>query len=173
MISIRVSDRATPYLKQVYGQELNRTIGNLSAAAQVLLEKFQEATSPTPNFSLSQLKAMGHPYGKKPTEKTRGPIPHAPEWLINQQTGQLHRDLTVFPMTVTPDYIWVQVGVKRGSKTEKYGPMVVGGTEKMIGRNFLVQSMFENYFVLRKILHRTRVRRGTAWNVSTGAPWRD
>lgn len=173
MISLRIKDRATPYLKRVYGQELNRVIRNLSTAADLLLEKFQDATSPSPNYSLAQLKAMGHPYGILPTKRPRSPIPHAPEWLINRQTGQLNRDLAVFPINVTPDAIWIQVGVKRGSKTEKYGPMVIFGTPKMVGRNFMMESVMDNLQTVRKLMLRTRVRKGAAWKIKTGAPWRD
>lgn len=163
MISIRVKDRATPYLKQVYRQEMNQVIGNLSTAADFVLEKFKDATTPSPNYSLNQLKAMGYPYGILPRVQPRSPIPHAPPWLINQQTGQLNRDMTVFPINVAADTVWIQVGVKEGSKTEEYGPMVIFGTRKMVGRNFMMESVMENLQTIRKLMIRSRVRKGVAW----------
>lgn len=163
MISLTIRDRATPYLKRIRQSEIRRIVKNLLTTASFVLDKFQKATAPDPNFSLKQLKAMGHPYGIRPTLRPRAPIPHVPPWLINQQTGQLNRDLTVFPLHRTGDEFWVQIGVKRGSKTEKYGPLVIFGTSKMVGRNFMVESVMANLETIRGLMLRSRVRRGPAW----------
>ena len=161
-ISVKVNDRATPYLYKVMEQELANVAQNLVRGADFLLMKFKEATSPDPNFSLRELEEMGHPYGKI-LGPVRMPIPHSPEWLINRQTGTLHNDLATAPLLITPSRFYTGVGLRANSKAEKYARYVIYGTSKMVGRNFMTESWTSNQQALRAILTHRRVRTGARW----------
>jgi hypothetical protein len=161
-ISITVTDRATPYLYKVIEQELTNVAQNLVRGSNFLLERFKEATSPDPNFSLAELEKMGHPYGKTPSS-TRMPIPHSPYWLINRQTGTLNRDLATSPLLMMPSRFFIGVGLKEHSQAQEYAGHVIFGTSKMIGRNFMTESAMANLQALRAILMRRRTRTGKRW----------
>ena len=162
-INITVTDRATPYLYKVIEQELSNVAQNLTRGGNFLLERFKETTSPDPNFSLAELKKMGHPYGKTPSEK-RMPIPHSPYWLINRQTGTLNRDLATSPLFITPNRMFVGVGLKENSRAQDYIEYVLGKkSSKMIGRNFMMEAMMANRQALSAILLRRRTRTGKRW----------
>lgn len=161
-ISIKVTDKATPYLYKVIEQELNNVAQNLVRGADFLLQRFKDATSPDPNFSLKELEKMGHPYGKTPSP-TRMPIPHSPEWLINRQTGTLHNDLAVSSLLMTPSRFYIGIGLRTNSRAEKYAGHVIYGTKKMVGRNFMMRSVMSNQQALRTILMHRKVRTGARW----------
>lgn len=167
MISMTISDNATPYLERVYGQEMTRVATNLTSAAAFVLGKFKTATAPSPNFSLKQLEKMGYPYGILPLKKgaiPRAKIPHRPYWKINRQTGQLHEDLATSQIFQVGDTMFIQVGLKQGSPTTEYARHVIYGTKKMIGRNFMAESVMNNLTTIKTIMIRTRVRRGRMWS---------
>lgn len=161
MISMNVSDGATPYLESSIDKTILTLAGNLLNAANLLLSEFKKATSPSPNYSLAQLRSMGHPYGKlppRPGTKPREPIPHTPMWLINRQTAQLHSDLAVSPIMVTPDWFLIQIGLKKDSPAERYAHHVIYGTRKMVGRNFMINSMFDNFGPIKELVFRSFVQ---------------
>lgn len=120
---LKVTDRATPYIIQRIKDDMEEMRMRLVTAGGFLFEKMHDALMPSPNYSLKQLRAMGHPYARRRWKEAGsgifkapwGQIPeatppampgiHDPYWMVNRQTSQLIHDLQIAGPEVTPPFL--------------------------------------------------------------------
>ncbi len=167
-VELKVVDTATDRIKAKKNDILDRMVFNLQRTAQYLLSEMQGHLSPTPNYSLKQLRQMDHPYAWRHWEKSgegwmpRGSTPaegiHEPPWEVNVQTGQLLAALKTTPVQATPLGYTVSIGVDPSSPAYEYAKHVIYGTRKadgkdiMVPRNFITRTWIEQIDVIKSLL---------------------
>lgn len=179
---IRVKDNATPYLIKGIKQNLETIEQRLVRAGGLLYDQMHNSLIPSPNYSLKQLRKMGHPYALKRYYTNKGtdnygirdnsPIAgtpssrvHDPYWMVNRQTAQMSRDLkTVGPISMPafsaskrqlrsmPQTIVMQIGIPDDAPSREYAGYVVYGTETMVPRNFIGKTLDQNKEAIAAIL---------------------
>ena len=108
---------------------------------------------------------MGHPYAIRHYEKGAGSWQpkagtpaeniHDPWWQVNRQSGQLRRALSASSVSsVVPGTLEVRVGVPKDTEAYEYARFVIYGTSKMVPRNFIMNTTFENLEALRSLICR-------------------
>ena len=113
---------------------VNKTMGKVK---KVLDNKITDNMSNT-DYSLADLAAMGHPYGRKASD-ARQPIPHDPYWLVHTQSGQLlsSKSAGVDSANVKGTKLTAYAYVALDPTEAPHANMVIFGTSKMIPRDFM------------------------------------
>lgn len=122
-----------------FGNKFLREVSrDMSKVKELLNEKVTENISHT-DHSLSDLKAMGHPYARRNPQQI-----HTPDYSVHKQSGELlagkfsgTEDASITSgKLVSSAYVGINESVR-------HAPAVIFGTSKMVPRDFLRGSLNE------------------------------